>query len=74
VPFSNWWNTGPCVSVAEYSSTGTDTSPNVSTPDQIARAISLLPPVAEPADAEVLSLPGAAGFMRMIVIRMVRPV
>src|ERR1700754_1830491 len=39
VSFSNWWNTGPWVSVAEYSSTGTDTSPNVSTPDQIARAI-----------------------------------
>src|SRR5947209_20466572 len=42
VSFSNWWNTGRWVSVAEYSSTGTDTSPNVSTPDQIARAISLL--------------------------------
>lgn len=43
VPFSNWWNTGPCASVAEYSSTGTDTSPNDNTPDQIARAIRDLP-------------------------------
>src|SRR5271163_5035125 len=39
VPFWNWWNTGPCSSVAVYSSTGTDTSPNDNTPDQTARAI-----------------------------------
>jgi hypothetical protein len=38
VPFWNWWNAGWWASVAEYSRTGTDTRPNDSIPDQIARA------------------------------------